>query len=339
MAIPTKQVQRYIHPRWLQRYFENKGVAPALLAEVSDLPLGTFTDEHEPWPLDAYLTLFEWASDYFNEPHLGMKLAENSDAEDFGILGFLTISATTFGDQCELFEKYQRILMQGEVFEFYRQGDRIEVRFCITTGLIDCVAQDVEFSLAVLVNIIRINYQKDWLPLEVHFRHKPITQTNTYSPIFGDNVAFEQATNSFWIEASLWDKASPTANATLLNVLKQQANKLLEELEENTDFLGHVRFLIGSCLGEPQFNIEVLAKELNMSSRTLHRKLAQENTNFKDIKLELTMDVARKALSQEEISIADLAQTLGYSESSAFVRVFKRLQGQSPLQYRKQYRQ
>lgn len=339
MAIPTKQVQRYIHPRWLQRYFSHQGVTPALLAAISGLPENTFTDTEIPWPLDSYLTLFEWAAEHFNEPHLGIKLAESSDPEDFGILGFLAISATTFGDQCELFEKYQRILMQGEVFEFYRQNDRIEVRFCITTGLTDSVTQDVEFSLAVLVNIIRLNYQKDWLPLEVHFRHKPTDQLNAYTDLFGSDISFDQNTNSFWIEASLWDKTSPTANATLLKVLKQQANKLLEDLQENTDFLGHVRFLIGSCLGEPQFNIEVLAKELNMSSRTLHRKLAQENTSFKDIKLELTMDVARKALSQEEISIADLAQTLGYSESSAFVRVFKRLQGQSPLQYRKQYRQ
>lgn len=337
MTALKKQAPRSMYSGWLVNYLKKNGVTPSHVSEIDDLKVERFFESPDLMPLDIYLKLFEWAARHFDRPHLGLDIASESTIDDFGLFGFLTSSTETIRELCEQSECYQRILMQGAALEFVPQGNLIEVRYSIVSGLSDHLIQDVEFSLAIMVKIFQQSHHNDWRPSRTSFCHKALDPLSDYTDVFGENIDFEQASNSLWFESKHWDIPVVTANPTLHNVLAEQANRLLQEIEGKTDFLGSVKFRISSRLGDESFNIESLAQELNMSSRTLHRKLRQENTTFKDVKIDLMMDVAKHVLLNEPVSIAELAQTLGYSESSAFVRVFKRVQGQSPLQYRKQH--
>jgi len=330
-------MNRSIYPKWLLSYFDDKKVDKAKLSEVSGLDSSYFSTPHNALPLDAYLKLFEWAAEYFSKPHLGLELARSAATDDYGLFGFIATSAETVGELCELSERYQRILMQGETIEYIRDGDFVEARFSVSTGLKDKISQDVEFTLASMVNVMCGAYSVESAPSLVCFTHEEIEPSEDYFDVFGNNVRFNQPSNSIWFSASIMDAPLVTANSTLLNVLKEQANKLLEDVEGHEDFLSYVRFLIGNRISDEGFNAEVLSKDLNMSSRTLHRRLKRENTSFMDIRLELVMDIAKNSLVHDKISVTELAQVLGYSESSAFVRAFKNQQGKSPLQYRKEH--
>jgi len=328
---------RSIYPKWLLSYLESKSVEVSTLAESSDLCESQFSGVQSSLPLDGYLKLFEWSADHFNEPHLGLKLAGSAEEDDYGLFGFLTTSAGTIGELCELSERYQRILMSGETIEFIRHRDLIEARFSISTGLHDKTAQDVEFTLATVVHVIRRCYGDKSITFSAKFAHKKIEPEQDYFEVFGEDIVFDQPCNSVFFSASIWDAPIETANSNLLGVLKDQANRLLNEVEDHADFLSYVKLLIGSRLSDERFNVEVLAQEMNMSSRTLYRRLKSENTNFMDLRLSLVMDAAKYSLLNEKISVTQLAHALGYSESSAFVRVFKKQQGKSPLQYRKDH--
>ena len=67
--------------------------------------------------------------------------------------------------------------------------------------------------------------------------------------------------------------------------------------------------------------------------------LQLRNTSFRELRDDTILQVAKEALLDTDASITYIALKLGYSEASAFVRVFKRLAGASPLQFRKQARQ
>ncbi len=338
-AVPPsskKSKKRTIKPKWLLRFLNDEGMDRKAIAKVVGLDAEHFLDDQGWMPLDSYLQLFEWAAREFDRPHLGLELAINSEVDDFGVIGFLAISADTFGEGFRNFERYQRILMQGEVMQFIEHDDCVELRFTVTTGYTDCTAQDVEFTLATMISVAHLMDKSILKPIKTCFCHKSIEPLADYHNLFGDNVFFEQPYNSLWISYDVWSKSTHTANSALLDILKVQANQLLSELEKSGDFLEHVRFLIGTNLGSEEFGAEVLAEYLNMTSRTLHRRLEEQGTTFNKLRLEHMMIAARKALQDSEASVADIAQQLGYSESSPFVRVFKRIQGVSPLQFRKQ---
>ena len=82
-------------------------------------------------------------------------------------------------------------------------------------------------------------------------------------------------------------------------------------------------------------NQEMIAKELNVSRRTVYRKLKEENVSFKNLLNDVQKQLALTYLKEKSISINDISFLLGFSDSSAFHRAFKRWFGTNPGQYRK----
>ncbi len=81
---------------------------------------------------------------------------------------------------------------------------------------------------------------------------------------------------------------------------------------------------------------ESVAQKLNISDRTLRRRLAAEGFSFQEIVSALRYEQAQKALASTQLSIGDIARFLGYSDASNFGHAFRQWSGMSPRQYRKQ---
>lgn len=92
------------------------------------------------------------------------------------------------------------------------------------------------------------------------------------------------------------------------------------------DIMGHMEFV--------EIDMESVAHQLNMTVRTLRRKLDDEGTGFQDIKDELRRDSALHLLNQSSLSIQRISQQLGFSETAAFTRSFKKWTGQTPRAFR-----
>lgn len=81
-------------------------------------------------------------------------------------------------------------------------------------------------------------------------------------------------------------------------------------------------------------DIGSVASQLNLSSRTLRRKLTTEGYRFQQIKDELRRDLAIHLLSGRPLSIAEIGHRVGFDEPAAFTRAFKTWTGVSPSKYR-----
>ncbi|GGO81460.1 transcriptional regulator [Marinobacterium nitratireducens] len=82
--------------------------------------------------------------------------------------------------------------------------------------------------------------------------------------------------------------------------------------------------------------MDEIADAMHTTTRTLRRKLTEEETSFQEIKDSLRRDTAIHLLSQPNEPVASIARQLGFSEPSAFTRAFKHWTGVAPSAYRKQ---
>ncbi len=82
-------------------------------------------------------------------------------------------------------------------------------------------------------------------------------------------------------------------------------------------------------------DIPELAARLNLSERTLRRKLAEEDSSVQQIKDQLRRDKAIQRLRQRKMSVNEIAQEVGFTEASAFIRAFKLWTGVSPGHYQR----
>lgn len=79
-----------------------------------------------------------------------------------------------------------------------------------------------------------------------------------------------------------------------------------------------------------------LARSLGMSASTLHRRLAEEDSNFQMIKDQIRRERAQSLLRQGSLSVMAIAEELGFAEPSAFHRAFRKWTGRAPGQFRKE---
>lgn len=80
--------------------------------------------------------------------------------------------------------------------------------------------------------------------------------------------------------------------------------------------------------------IDRTARRLEMSPRTLQRRLRASGTTFSDLLEQVRTQQACGLLHEPNRSLAAIADALGFSEHSAFTRAFKRWTGMTPAQFR-----
>jgi AraC-like DNA-binding protein len=78
------------------------------------------------------------------------------------------------------------------------------------------------------------------------------------------------------------------------------------------------------------------AQRLNLSERTLRRRLEAEASTFRAIKEEVKNILALKYLANTQLTIAEVASLLDYTEAVNFRQAFMRWHGMTPIQYRQQ---
>ena len=79
--------------------------------------------------------------------------------------------------------------------------------------------------------------------------------------------------------------------------------------------------------------MEKVADTLAISTRTLQRRLKDEETSFANLLEEIRRDLASRYILDNTHSLTEISFLLGFSDESAFSRAFKRWTGQSPREY------
>jgi AraC-like DNA-binding protein len=88
-------------------------------------------------------------------------------------------------------------------------------------------------------------------------------------------------------------------------------------------------------LPEGGATIDKLASKLNISRRTLQRRLSDRDTNFLNVLQEVRSKVALRYLGDGRLGITEIAFLLGYADQGSFSSAFKSWHGVSPRDYRR----
>jgi AraC-like DNA-binding protein len=76
--------------------------------------------------------------------------------------------------------------------------------------------------------------------------------------------------------------------------------------------------------------MSTIAADLNLSTRTLARRLAEEGTSFREIDDAARCARAEKLLRETITPVESVASAAGYATNSPFVRAFKRWHAMPP---------
>jgi len=91
-------------------------------------------------------------------------------------------------------------------------------------------------------------------------------------------------------------------------------------------------------IGRAPLSIGHIAEELNLSKRTLQRRLQQQDVSFADLRDQVRFHYSIDYLIKQHLSIDSISASLDFSDRTSFTNAFKRWTGLSPSTFRKLFR-
>ncbi|MCY1422466.1 HTH-type transcriptional regulator VirS [compost metagenome] len=214
------------------------------------------------------------------------------------------------------------------------QGDCYRFDYQVRHGAIHERRQDAELTMGMAVNLVRHVLGPGWAPRQVAFEHARPQGWQEHGEVFQADVSFDQRCNSVLIpKRDLVARAMPGSDPMLLMLIKDAIRQLGDSGNE-VSLLDLARQAITAVLhlGEPA--LDEISQTLGLSEWALQRKLRDCGLSFTQLVDQIRRDLAMAHLKQQTLSVTQLASLLGYSETSAFSRAFKRWFGVSPKQWR-----
>jgi AraC-like DNA-binding protein len=125
----------------------------------------------------------------------------------------------------------------------------------------------------------------------------------------------------------------PTANAEMARASESVIDEYLAHMDQN-DVVTRVRVALIDLLPSGSVTEDQVAASLNMSLRTLQRKLNDTDTTYKEVLDGTRRDLAIQYVRSRRMPIGEVSYLLGFAEPSNFTRAFKRWTGSSPSDFR-----
>ncbi|MCV6627455.1 MAG: AraC family transcriptional regulator, partial [Cellvibrionaceae bacterium] len=147
---------------------------------------------------------------------------------------------------------------------------------------------------------------------------------------------FGQAENMSEFPSEYLDHPLVQNRETLYDFLRAGPYHLVVNDSAQRSLKAKVRAILSKDVSDAMPSADEVASRLNLSVTTLRRKLQAENTSYQKLKDECRMEAAFHYLSCPDLNNAAIAERLGFDESSAFFRAFKKWTGVTPGDYRKQ---
>jgi AraC-like DNA-binding protein len=106
-------------------------------------------------------------------------------------------------------------------------------------------------------------------------------------------------------------------------------------LTKEFDFVDTLGALLEPHLEEGYPSERLAASLLDTSIRTLARKLSDSGVSYQTVVDRLRFRVAREHLLNPDMRIIDVASAVGFCDPANFTRMFRRIAGLSPRQFRR----
>jgi len=313
------------------------GCPVAPIIESAGLSASALEDQDAAIPLGQYLAGVEAAVQMHAIPDLGFLVGEKTTPLEHGVLGYALLSSPTLRDCLERYVKYQ--YLQGPLLTvfFSESGATAEMKAAPRRGR-------WRMSPAALRYIVQewLVGWNQWCQLigrsgsffeHVRLGYASDGQRKYYEEHLGCTVSFDNDETTAVFASRRLDLPLSYADESIAALCDVQCERLLEVLQLRAGLVADIHRQLANRPGQVPI-MDEMAKSLHIGTRTLRRRLKDENTSYQQVVSEFRVAMAKRYLSETSLPANEVAALVGYSDPANLYRIFQRATGQTPLQYR-----
>lgn len=269
-------------------------------------------------------------------PELTLLLMPHLELTDLGVIGYAAVNSDTVERALSIMQQYHELTTD-------RYSQEIEVRD----------------EYAAIIPIPRINYMEEFRNIA---EDSLSGMSRTLEILLGDSVDFNQAralfgfpepeygqryrdffrcpcefnadTTELRFPAAWLDLPIAAADRAMADLCTAMCERILGVGNTASDTPQIVRRLLLSRPGRRILRLEQAAEELRMSTAQLRKRLYRAGTSYKQLVLEVRMELAQHYLIDTNLAVQEIAYLLDYSQPAPFSRAFKDYFQMSPQYFR-----
>jgi AraC-like DNA-binding protein len=301
---------------------------------------GGFAGPNEQIPLTRFVNFLEGAADALSDPLLGAKLGARARMEHLGLIGLIFRASTNLEIALNQLRKFFPVLQSATRVELDARRAKPEFIYQILGPTIWPRRQDSELTLAATCSHIRSLLGESWSPVEVHFEHERVQHETAQIEcalweIFRAPVLFNQPANRLILGPRDLVRPLASRGERMIPQLERHLKDLMRTNETTFDSCAaQVSHIISKRLGQADLEVNSIAAEIGLSSRTLQRRLAEEGTSLRDLVRRRRSHIVDRLLKDPKTKMTAIAHDVGYADATTFSRAFKSWSGDTPRDHR-----
>lgn len=321
------------------QFAAHQGVSRKVLLAITGKTLPELNDEELTFEAPVYNKIIEKiVSDTGNE-YFGLQLGASLSLSASGLILQITQSSRTVEEALHYMVEFNNLGCQAMPFRLqqldgewqlsvhpspaWEAQSPVAVRHTMDGMMV--------FTLRQFEALTRQRYE----PRRIHFSYSRPANTKAYERLISCPIHFKQAATCLWLDERQVAEPIVTSDYQLLRILVDYAEQKLEKLHNTQGFKAKVRQAVVQ-LATPAFpTIEQVANNLNLSVRSLQRRLKAEQYTYQQLTDELKHQFSLEYLKKQDLSVKEIAYLLDYADASSFIRSFKRWEGSTPVEFRR----
>ncbi|WP_315792364.1 helix-turn-helix transcriptional regulator [Paenibacillus sp. BIC5C1] len=318
---------------WLGLHYLN--IAPSIVVREAGLPL-TIVNDQSFVTTDQYFALWQAFSDIVEDPaESTVKLSTNFENAQLPPSVMAPYHARDYRDALNRMARYKQ-LCAPERIHIVEEGELCTIELSWLFSERSEPPMLVGVSLASLVELGRRGTGK---PLNAHavVLSRPIGNIQALEAFFGCSVRTGSHRSRLILRRSDLDRPFISYNEELLEILTPALDKSLEKKLRNNSIKETVKWIMKQKLASGRPDMQVVASELGMSERTLHRRLMDEGASFKQLLTDIRRESALEYLENPLLDLKEVAFLLGYEDTNSFFRAFRQWEGDTPSRWRAEH--
>ena len=293
-------------------------------------PLARFSSQ-------AVVQLWRIAVVQTGDPCFGLTVAKFWHPTTLHALGYSWLASDNLAEAFECAARYSRLVNTAShgLIKVDETGDLYKVIVDRGRARMPVVDAGMDAGMAVLMIMCHAAYGSDFRMRRVTFMHPEPPCAARFDELFGVPVEVEQPEVALWMDHEIVTQSLATANPELVRINDRIVTDYLAQLDRS-DLGMRVRSKLIEHLPAGRISEAEIASSINVSQRSLQRKLREQGMTYTQLVEETRRDLSLQYVRDPNYSFNEVAFLLGFTEPANFSRAFKRWYGRSPSEFRRQ---
>ncbi len=325
------------YPHALAKFLQANGIAPQTILEGTQLTNESLCSLDTRISHKEHRRLITNAERAWAKPGLGLAFGNSLTLHSLGMIGQAARASRTLGETMDTITKYLTIRSPLLSYNWFREPEGTVYTLSGTRELGETERFMIEAGFAATKQFLTELAGKELSSIQFTFKRPSSAAAELYTHTLGTEVKHNQPSDSVFVPVKVARVILATRNQINAEEARRYCEAEIAQSGIEVGFKQIVYALLNSRLRNAPTESDT-AVILGCSARSLRRRLAEQDTTFRELIQTARCDVAKKLLGSTHLSIEEIAHEIGYLNVGNFSRAFKTWTGLSPSVFRRQFR-